>query len=55
MAKKNIIEAFYSLLKDIMDSNILFGGKVVVFGGDFRQTLPVVRSGKKKTLFEKAY
>ncbi|XP_022004351.2 uncharacterized protein LOC110901899 [Helianthus annuus] len=26
-------------------SNIMFGGKVVVFGGDFRQILPVVQNG----------
>ncbi|XP_059289529.1 uncharacterized protein LOC132043064 [Lycium ferocissimum] len=31
-----------------MDTNIRFGGKVVVFGGDFRQTLPIVRNGKKE-------
>ncbi|KAF3642136.1 hypothetical protein FXO37_22646 [Capsicum annuum] len=43
MSKKNMIEAFDSLMKDLTDINILFGGKVVVFGGDFRQTLPVVR------------
>ncbi|XP_075097857.1 uncharacterized protein LOC142175176 [Nicotiana tabacum] len=48
MAKKKMIEAFNTLLKDLMNTNILFGGKVVVFGGDFRQTLPVVRSGKKE-------
>ncbi|XP_070011366.1 uncharacterized protein [Nicotiana sylvestris] len=48
MVKKNVIEALDSFLKDIMDTNILFGGKVVVFDGDFRQSLPVVRSGKKK-------
>ncbi|XP_075076285.1 uncharacterized protein LOC142162952 [Nicotiana tabacum] len=48
MAKKNMIEALNSLLKDIMDTNTLFGGKVVVFGGDFRQTLHVVQSGKKE-------
>nr|XP_009804431.1 PREDICTED: uncharacterized protein LOC104249653 [Nicotiana sylvestris] len=48
MAKKNMIEALDSLLKDIMNINVLFGGKVIVFGGDFRQTLPVVRSGKKE-------
>ncbi|XP_015161413.1 ATP-dependent DNA helicase PIF1-like [Solanum tuberosum] len=47
MAKKGLLEAFDILLRDLMDTNILFGGKVVVFGGDFRQTLPVVRSGKK--------
>lgn len=30
-----------------METTILFGGKVV-FSGDFRQTLPVVCSGKRK-------
>lgn len=30
-----------------MDSNELFGGKVVVLGGDFRKTLPVIRNGNK--------
>nr|XP_016466763.1 PREDICTED: uncharacterized protein LOC107789465 [Nicotiana tabacum] len=48
MAKKRTIELLDLLLKDLMDSTILFGGKVVVFGGDFRQTLPVVRNGKKE-------
>lgn len=48
MTKKNMIEALNSLLKDIMNTNTLFGGKVVVFGGYFRQTLPVVRSGEKE-------
>ncbi|KAG5598903.1 hypothetical protein H5410_030273 [Solanum commersonii] len=41
MAKKEMIEALDLLLKDLMETNILFGGKVVVFSGDFRQTLPV--------------
>lgn len=43
-----MIEVFDSFLKDIMDSNALFGEKVTVFGEDFRKTLPVVRSGKKE-------
>ncbi|XP_070013821.1 uncharacterized protein [Nicotiana sylvestris] len=41
MAKKQLIEAFDLLLKDLMDTKTLFGG-------DFRQTLLVVRSGKKR-------
>nr|XP_016493683.1 PREDICTED: uncharacterized protein LOC107812999 [Nicotiana tabacum] len=41
MAKKKLVETFDLLLRDIMDKDTLFGGKVVVFGGDFRQTLPV--------------
>nr|XP_016488730.1 PREDICTED: ATP-dependent DNA helicase pfh1-like [Nicotiana tabacum]XP_016488737.1 PREDICTED: ATP-dependent DNA helicase pfh1-like [Nicotiana tabacum]XP_016488744.1 PREDICTED: ATP-dependent DNA helicase pfh1-like [Nicotiana tabacum]XP_016488752.1 PREDICTED: ATP-dependent DNA helicase pfh1-like [Nicotiana tabacum]XP_016488760.1 PREDICTED: ATP-dependent DNA helicase pfh1-like [Nicotiana tabacum]XP_016488767.1 PREDICTED: ATP-dependent DNA helicase pfh1-like [Nicotiana tabacum]XP_016488777.1 PR len=48
MAKKKMIETFDLLLKDLLNTNVLFGGKVVVFGGDFRQTLPVVRNGKKE-------
>ncbi|XP_060210795.1 uncharacterized protein LOC132637774 [Lycium barbarum] len=48
MANKRMVELFDLLLKDLMDTDILFGGKVVVFGGDFRQTLPVVRNGKRE-------
>ena len=43
-----MIEALDTLLKDLMNTKALFRGKVVVLGGDFRQTLPVVRSGKKE-------
>ncbi|XP_071901036.1 uncharacterized protein [Coffea arabica] len=35
MAKKDIVEAFDLLLKEVMDFDKPFGGKVVVFGGDF--------------------
>ncbi|XP_058733727.1 uncharacterized protein LOC131605382 [Vicia villosa] len=46
MAHKNCFEALDKTLKDLMNQNGLsgriFGGKVVVFGGDFRQILPVV-------------
>ncbi|XP_060171126.1 uncharacterized protein LOC132602150 [Lycium barbarum] len=52
MAKKQLIEALDLLLKDLMDTKLLYGGKVVVFGGDFRQTLPVVRSGTKEDFIE---
>ncbi|XP_075109197.1 uncharacterized protein LOC142180988 [Nicotiana tabacum] len=52
MAKKKVIETFDILLKDLMDTNALFAGKMIVFGGDFRQTLPVVRSRKKKFIQE---
>ena len=39
------IEALERSLRDIMAKNTLFGGKVVCFSGDPRQTLPVVRRG----------
>nr|XP_016494696.1 PREDICTED: uncharacterized protein LOC107813895 [Nicotiana tabacum] len=48
MANKRMLEVFDFLLKDLMNTNVLFGGKVVVLGGDFRQILPVVRNGKKE-------
>ena len=39
------VEALERTLKDIMASDEPFGGKVICFGGDPRQTLPVVRRG----------
>ena len=44
MLHKDLISAVDALLKDIMreSSQQFFGGKVVVFGGDFRQILPIV-------------
>jgi ATP-dependent DNA helicase PIF1 len=32
---------------DINNKNIPFGGKIMIFGGDFRQILPVIRKGNK--------
>ncbi|XP_027083735.2 uncharacterized protein [Coffea arabica] len=52
MAKRETIEAFDELLKDLMDSDLPFGGKVVVFGGDFRQTLPIIEQATKEVLIE---
>ncbi|KAL3372898.1 hypothetical protein AABB24_005097 [Solanum stoloniferum] len=46
--KKKLIETLDSFLKDIMDTYMLFGGKVIVFGGDFRQILPVIQNDKKE-------
>ncbi|KAM3238055.1 hypothetical protein P3L10_013085 [Capsicum annuum] len=43
-----MIEALDLLLKDLMETNVLFGGKIVAFSGNFRQTLSVVRSGKRE-------
>ncbi|KAG5580030.1 hypothetical protein H5410_050657 [Solanum commersonii] len=48
MAKHKMIQALDILLKDLTGKRNLFGGKVIVFGGDFRQTLPVVRNGKRE-------
>ncbi|XP_060676507.1 uncharacterized protein LOC132805445 [Ziziphus jujuba] len=45
MVKKEAIESLDKMLQDINECDLLFGGKVVVFGGDFRQVLPVVPKG----------
>ena len=48
MTKRQSVEALDNSLRDIMDRPELpFGGKTVVFGGDFRQVLPVVRRGSR--------
>lgn len=54
MTKKQPIEAFNLLLKDLLDTKTLFGEKVMVLGGDFRQTLPVVRSGTKEDFIKES-
>ncbi|CAH9053130.1 unnamed protein product [Cuscuta epithymum] len=48
MANRRTVENVDTTLRDITNSDNLFGDKVMVFGGDFRQTLPVIRSGGKK-------
>ncbi|XP_023767497.2 uncharacterized protein LOC111916089 [Lactuca sativa] len=56
MVHKHAFEALDRTLKDLLRcvnstiSNIPFGGKVIVFGGDFRQILPVVPGGSKQNI-----
>jgi hypothetical protein len=48
MTKRQAVEALNNSLRDIMDQpDLPFGGKTVVFGGDFRQVLPIVRRGSR--------
>lgn len=48
MTKRQAVEALDRSMRDIMDRpDVPFGGKTVVFGGDFRQVLPVVRKGTR--------
>ncbi|XP_074299577.1 uncharacterized protein LOC141630707 [Silene latifolia] len=53
MTHKHGFEAVDRSLKDVMrvvdarNTTLPFGGKVVVFGGDFRQTLSVVSKGSR--------
>ncbi|XP_042980082.1 uncharacterized protein LOC122310265 [Carya illinoinensis] len=48
MSRKEAIEALDRMLKDVNNSELSFGGKVVIFGGDFRQILPVVPKGTRQ-------
>ncbi|XP_023754072.1 uncharacterized protein LOC111902476 [Lactuca sativa] len=56
MIHKHAFEALDRTLKDVLRcgnssiSNIPFGGKVIVFGGDFRQIIPVVPGGSRQNI-----
>ena len=50
MCHKFTFEALDKSLKDIMHNNLPFGGKVIVFGGDFRQILPIVPRGNRSDI-----
>ncbi|KAL7294873.1 hypothetical protein TKK_0011797 [Trichogramma kaykai] len=47
MAPRYAIEIMDRILRDIMNNNHLFGGKIVILGGDFRQLLPVNVNGTR--------
>ncbi|TVU06803.1 hypothetical protein EJB05_46838, partial [Eragrostis curvula] len=47
MTKRQSIECLDRSLQDIMGCDEPFGGKIMVFGGDFRQVLPVVPRGTR--------
>lgn len=54
MAHKHIFKAVDGLINDCMslnnpdfDKHAHFGNKLIVFGGDFRQVLPVVKKGSR--------
>ncbi|XP_022855671.1 uncharacterized protein LOC111376897 [Olea europaea var. sylvestris] len=50
MVNRCAVEAVNKMLRDITDSNLPFGGKVVVLGGDFRQVLLLIPKGKKEDI-----
>ncbi|BAS88751.1 Os04g0357300 [Oryza sativa Japonica Group] len=53
MTKRQAVEALDNSMRDIMDKpNLPFGGKTVVFGGDFRQVLPIVRHGSRGQILD---
>ncbi|GKA89830.1 DNA helicase [Tanacetum coccineum] len=51
MNDRRCFEALDRCLKDVLDNpNTLFGGKSIMLGGDFRQTLPVKKRPPKQKL-----
>ncbi|KHJ93596.1 hypothetical protein OESDEN_06491 [Oesophagostomum dentatum] len=52
MVPKFALEAVDLLLQDLMCNNIPFGGKTVVLGGDFRQTLPIIEKGRESDMVD---
>ncbi|XP_021767527.1 ATP-dependent DNA helicase PIF1-like [Chenopodium quinoa] len=52
MANKANLESLDLLLQDLCENTLLFGGKMVVLGGDFRQVLPVVPHKSQKQAVE---
>lgn len=47
MAHKHVIGAFDRLLRDIMNCDRPFGGKLILYAGDYAQCLAVVRRGNR--------
>jgi len=52
MIPKYALEAIDKMFQDICNSNLPFAGKVILLGGDFRQTLPVVRRARPTEIIE---
>ena len=45
MAPRYALEIIDKTLRDILNTDLLFGGKIVILGGAFRQLLPVLARG----------
>ncbi|XP_071577023.1 uncharacterized protein [Temnothorax nylanderi] len=52
MTVGHALTAVDKLLKDLMKKSQPFGGKVILFAGDFRQNLPIVPHAQKTTIIE---
>ncbi|KAM1736615.1 hypothetical protein ACFX12_014956 [Malus domestica] len=52
MVHKFAFETLDQTFKDIIGVDLPFGGKVMIFGGDFRQVLPVVPKGTRSELMQ---
>jgi len=52
MIPSNALKAMDIMLRDITGSNAPFGGKLLVFAGDFRQTLPIIPRAQPAKIIE---
>ena len=52
MIPTHALHAIDRLLRDITNNDVLFGGKVFLLGGDFRQVLPVVPRGSRAMILD---
>ena len=53
MMNRQAFDAIDRLLRDVADQpQVPFGGKIVIFSGDFRQTLPIVQGNDKSKILE---
>ena len=61
MCHRHAFKALDRTLRDIMaqidprNKHIPFGNKIMVFGGDFRQILPVIKKGNKYTIINASF
>ncbi|XP_070171247.1 ATP-dependent DNA helicase pif1-like [Polyergus mexicanus] len=49
MAPRYALEIMDRTLRDIMNNDFPFGGKIVLLGGDFRQLLPIKRMPERRS------
>ena len=50
MQHRHVIESIDCTLRDLLGRDVPFGGIVVLFGGDFCQTLPVIPHGYREQM-----
>jgi PIF1-like helicase/Helicase len=50
MQHKYAVDAVNRTIQDLLENNSQFGGITVLFGGDFRQTLPVIPHGLRQQI-----
>lgn len=53
MADIHAFNAIDRFLQDLCENNELFGGKIVIVSGDFRQILPIVPRAKRAEVVKK--